>query len=130
MMRCAGLAALLLAGPAAAETVDVPSGQPVELAEVIREAHGPKGVTLRFRFVAPRIAGGEDKLPFAEVAADMDFLCSGYALSHLPAPGPRPDRIIISLAAAPVEFGDIRPEITQFFEAYEIDGDACIWEGI
>lgn len=127
------LLAVLLAAPAGAITaqpVDVPSGQPVEFHEVIRDARGPKGLTLRFRFVAPWIADGEDKIGFAETSADMDYLCTSFALRRVPRPGPLPKQIIISLSAAPLEFGDLRPEITQFFEAYAISDDVCIWEGI
>ncbi|WP_425052267.1 DUF6497 family protein [Psychromarinibacter sp. S121] len=127
-MRLSAIAFWALAGPVAAEPVEVPSGQPVEFAEVIRDAKGPKGLTWRFRFVAPDIGHAEGKITFAQAASDMEFLCRSYAVPRLPNLGPRPSQVVISLSDKPSEFGVANPEITQFFEAYSIEGDRCIWE--
>lgn len=116
------------AGPLA-EAVAVPSGQPVEFIGLIREEQGPMGPTWRFRFVAPQIARNEGKITFETAAADMDYLCEAYAIARLPAGAPRAGRIVISLSDRWVEFGEARPEITQFFEAYSVENDSCIWEG-
>jgi hypothetical protein len=126
----AAAAALAAAGGLAAQeaALDVPSGQPVRYVETVHSAPGPEGLTLRFRFVAPAIArdaGGVD----AETAqADMEWLCNAFALPRLPATGPRPAQIIISLADREVAFGEPAPEVTQFFEAFTVEGDHCVWE--
>ena len=107
--------------------VEVPSGQEVTLQDVVWNVPGPEGMTLRFRFVAPGIAegGGVD---FETAAVDMQALCDGYALPRVAEFGPMPAQIVISLAAAPVEFGAPAPEIKQYFESYSIADGACIWE--
>jgi len=120
----------LLAAPASAEEIDVPSGQPVTFVEVIHNVPGNAGLTYRFRFLAPRIAR-EKRLVDPEIAAlDMDALCSGFALPRISGTGPAPAQIVISLSDKPTEFGVPNPDVTQFFEAYRIEDGACIWEGI
>jgi hypothetical protein len=119
----------LLAAPALAETVAVPSGQAVTLLDVIRDAPGDEGLTVRFRFVAPAIARDGGTVGFAAAEADMQHLCDTYALPRvLTVTGPRPERIVIALSDRPVAFGEAAPEATQFFEVYAIDGDTCRWE--
>ena len=58
----------------------------------------------------------------------MEHLCNTYALPRVPNQGPRPSQIIISLSDRPVEFGTADPEATQFFEAYAVEDEACVWE--
>lgn len=116
--------ALVAATPLCAESVPVPSGLEVSYFDVIQDAAGD-GYAYRFRFVAPAIAGDVD---FAAVAADMDHLCAEYALPRVPYPGPRPNRIVISLMSEPTEFGVMNPDVIQFFESYSIENDLCIWE--
>ncbi|RVT86997.1 hypothetical protein DXV76_02605 [Rhodobacteraceae bacterium CCMM004] len=126
MRRAAGIA-ILAAGPALAaieEPLQVPSGQVVIFHEVIADAPGG-GLTYRFRFLAPGIGGDVD---FAAASPDMQHLCDVFALDRLPATGPRPTQIVISLADRPVEFGVMTPEAVQFFEIYRPDAAACIWE--
>lgn len=120
------LALLLSALPASAEEVTVPSGQSVTFLEAIQNEPGPDGLTARFRFVAPAIAGGG--IDFDTAAADMVYLCETYALPRLAATGPAPAQVVISLSDRPVPFGQGAPDVTQFFEAYRIDGSTCIWE--
>lgn len=107
--------------------IPVPSGQEVRLIEVVRDAAGPEGLTYRFRFLAPAIGpgGGVD---FETAAADMQALCDGFALPRLPGIGPVPAQVVISLSDRPVAFGEAAPEAVQYFEAYSIEGDSCIWE--
>ncbi len=133
MKRLVVLCALALpAGPgdAAAQDIDapirVPSGQSVTLQDVIWNAPGPAGLVVRFRFVAPAIAGGA--VDFETASGDMAHLCETYALSRIPGTGPKPEQVIISLAAAAVPFGEAAPDVTQFFEAYRVEDGACIWE--
>ena len=109
------------------QLIAVPSGQNVTLLYVIHDEAGPEGLTIRYRFVAPAIAPG-GAVDFDLAAADMAHLCQTYALPRVLSGGPRPAQIVISLSDVPVEFGASAPEITQFFEAYSLDGDTCIWE--
>lgn len=130
MLRGLLVASLLLAGPALGQgLIEVPSGQPVSLLDVIWNQPGPAGLTARFRFLAPEIAAEGGSIDFDTAAADMDHLCVTYALPRIETiTGPRPAQVIISLADRPVEFGVSTPEATQFFESYAVEGDACLWE--
>ena len=115
--------ALALAGAAAAEGIPVPSGQPVERIEVIEEA-APDGLVLRYRFLAPE-AGA---LEFEARMADMAHLCDTVALPELRAAGQEPRRVVVSLSEKAVEFGVRDATVAQFFEAYTIGPERCIWE--
>ena len=112
----------------AGETVPVPSGQQVSLLDVVLDAPGPEGLAARFRFVAPAIAKDGGTVDFETASADMAHLCQAFALPRMVETGVAPAQIIISFSDRPVPFGEAAPEATQFFEAYRIEGDACIWE--
>lgn len=118
--------AVVLTGTA--ETVRVPSGQPVILQDVIRSEDGPFGAALRFRFVAPQIAREGGRVDFETASADMADLCQSFALPKLGELGGAPRQIIISLAAAEVPFGEAAPEVTQYFESFRVENGTCIWE--
>jgi hypothetical protein len=109
------------------EPIPVPSGQAVTLLDVIHNEPGTGGLTVRYRFIAPAIAPG-GTVDFETAAADMAYLCQTYALPRVLSGGPQPEQIVISLSDAAVDFGASAPEVTQFFEAYSLDGDTCIWE--
>ncbi len=113
-----------------AQPVEVPSGQPVEFYEVIRDVRGARGLAWRFRFVAPEIARNSGSINFETAARDMDHLCERFAIPRLPLMGPRPREVVISFSDRPLEFGEANPEITQFFEAYRIEDETCVWEGL
>lgn len=104
--------------------ITVPSGREVTFLDVITNVPGTEGATARFRFVAPGLAP-EDAEP---AAADMQVLCDSYALPRTDAMVPPPNQIVITLSAAAVPFGEAAPDVTQFFEAYAIEGGACIWQ--
>ncbi|WP_172296954.1 DUF6497 family protein [Pseudoruegeria sp. HB172150] len=129
-MRPLAIIFAINASLANAQSVNVPSGQPVEFVEVVRDTRGPQGLTWRFRFVAPEIDRTSGSIGFEEAAVDMDHLCNKFAVPRLPTMGPVPKQIVISMSDAPVDFGAPAPEITQFFEAYRVEDDSCIWEGI
>lgn len=114
--------------PGSDEVIAVPSGQVVTLQDVIWNAPGPDGLVARFRFVAPAIARDGGTVNFEVASADMAALCQTYALARLSEFGPAPVQVIISLADQPLPFGEAAPEATQFFEAYSLDGNTCIWE--
>lgn len=117
---------VVLTGDAAA--IAVPSGQAVTLQDVIWNAAGPNGLTLRFRFLAPQIARETGDVDFETASADMLALCQTFALPRLAELGPQPQQIIISLADRVVPFGETSPDATQYFEAYSIENGTCIWE--
>jgi hypothetical protein len=116
------------AAPESPATITVPSGQIVTLQEVIWNAPGPDGLTSRFRFIAPEISGTGGTVDTETALADMLWLCQNYALPRIAQPGPMPSQIVISLADAPVPFGEARPEVTQLFEAYSLQDGQCVWE--
>lgn len=110
------------------EVIGVPSGQVVTLQDVIWNAPGPDGMVARFRFVAPAIARDGGTVDFDAASADMAALCQSYALARLAEFAPAPSQVIISMADQPLPFGEAAPDATQFFEAYTIKGNTCIWE--
>jgi len=114
--------------PGDGAAVAVPSGQAVTFLDVVLNAPGPEGMATRFRFVAPAIAKDGGSVDFDTAAADMAHLCQNFALPKLAELGPTPAQVIISLSDSDVPFGEAAPEATQFFEAYTIEGNTCIWE--
>jgi hypothetical protein len=106
------------------DAVDVPSGREVRLIEVITNAPGSAGATARFRFLAPGLLADD----LAASGPDMQALCDSYALPRIGGMVPEPQQIVISLSARDVPFGQAAPDVVQFFEAYRVEGDTCIWE--
>ncbi|KII14817.1 hypothetical protein OO25_10525 [Phaeobacter sp. S60] len=130
-VSCASLIALALclgtAGQADAGPFDVPSGQSVDLHEVLLdEATGELWV--RFRFLAPQIARDLAVISYEQAAPDMDHLCQTLALAYLQQHQLAPARVVISLSDRAVPFGEADAAATQFFESYRPEGDSCIWE--
>lgn len=108
--------------------ITLPSGQVVQLQDVVWNAPGPAGLTLRFRFIAPAIAESGGTVDFDTASTDMLWLCESYALSRVPVTGPQPAQIVISLSDRPVAFGETAPDVTQFFEAYSLTDGRCVVE--
>ncbi len=108
--------------------IEVPSGQEMTLLDVIWNVPGPEGLATRFRFLAPAIARDGGAVAFDVAQSDMLHLCQEYALPRVTGSLTLPTQIIISLSDRPVAFGQSNPEATQFFEAYRIEDNACIWE--
>lgn len=127
-LRASALVLLALAFPAVAEPLDVPSGQPVTLTEVLTDEN-PGALWVRFRFLAPEIARGNGKVTPEDAAADMDWLCAHLALDYLARYEMAPARVVISLSDRAVPFGVADPSATQFFESYRPVDGRCIWEG-
>lgn len=119
---------LLWPGLAGAQTVALPSGQEVTLLEVLANSPGSEGLAMRYRFLAPQVARQGGTVDADAAGQDMQWLCDHYAVPRLPATGPRPEEIIISMGDRDVPFGESDPEATQFFNAYSLDGTNCIWE--
>lgn len=131
-MRRAGQAVALWAGfglsqgaSAQEEALLLPSGLEARLQEVLTDRPGD-GLVYRFRFVAGGFAVSDAVLD--SVQQDLAWLCETYALPRLPAIGPQPSRIVISLADRPSEFGVYDPEVTQVFESFSAQDGSCQWE--
>lgn len=111
-----------------AAVIAVPSGQVVTLQDVVGNVPGPNGLTVRFRFLAPAIAKAGGGVPIETALRDMEALCNSYALTRIAEFGPAPAQIVISLSDVAVAFGTPAPNATQYFEAYSIKDNICIWD--
>ena len=125
MYKRQALALAIVPGVVSAE--QVPSGQPVELYEVLIDRVGNED-WLRFRFLAPEIARALGRYSFADVAPDMTVLCDEIAVPYMADQGLSADKVAIGLSDREVPFGVPDPEATQFIELYHVEGDRCIWE--
>ncbi|SFQ96292.1 DUF6497 family protein [Poseidonocella sedimentorum] len=105
------------------EALAVPSGQFLQVSEVIDEPLPSGGLRSRWRFVAP----GMTSTTFARLEPDFAHLCEHLALPALRARGLRPTEIVISIADRDVVFGVSDPEAVQFFEAFRVEGGRCQW---
>ncbi len=119
------LALILTATTALA--VDAPSGQPIDLQEVLIDDVGGEA-WLRFRFIAPQIARETGSIDIDTAIPDMKHLCTAFALPYLDEYSLSAQMIIISFADRPTEFGETDPDATQFFEAFRVENGTCIWE--
>ncbi len=124
----AGIGAMAEEAAPAPEAFAVPSGQEIRFLETVQSAPGPDGLAIRFRFVAPAIDRTTGTIGVEAAQADMEWLCNNFALLRVPATGPVPSQIIVSLSDREVAFGEPAPEATQFFEAYAVEGGHCVWE--
>jgi hypothetical protein len=123
MMRLFAL--MLLASSANAQ--DVPSGQTITLHEVLIDKVNAQN-WLRFRFIAPQIARDGGDITFAQAEPDMAHLCQATAVPYMAEYDLRADMIVISMSDQIVEFGETNPDATQFFDAFRVENETCIWE--
>ncbi|MFT5649031.1 MAG: hypothetical protein ACI93B_000123 [Yoonia sp.] len=118
-MRSLTIIAVLLAGPAAAFEVTVPSGHELLLFDVIMEP--PMG---RFRFLLPAIADG---VPFSDLVDDFDYLCAQVAQPALAQSDVGVTEVVISVSATEVPFGTAT-DVVQYFQPYRLKDGVCIWD--
>lgn len=121
------LAAAFIFAAMPAFAMEVPSGQPLALHEVLVDAQETQ-TWLRFRFIAPQIAVGDAQLSYEETAGDFAHLCGTMALPYIAEHALEGDVIVISMADREVPFGQADPDAVQYFEAFRIQDGACIWE--
>ncbi len=107
----------------------VPSGQPVELFEVLIDELGGE-TWLRFRFIAPQIAHTENPLSFDQVQTDFEHLCAFVAVPYMDEFTLEADLVVITLLDRHVDFGVSDPDAVQLIEAFRVDGGLCEWEGL
>jgi hypothetical protein len=115
---------LLMATSASAQEIPVPSGTQMTLFEVLFEQE-PVALA-RFRFVVPAIA--DAAVPFGDLLPDIEHLCGNVAVPALATNGWTSGEIVISLASEPLPFGEIAPEIKQYFQPFSIQDGVCQWE--
>lgn len=118
------IAALLALPAAAAVPVRAPSGHAPELVEVLLDA---AAATARFRFVLPRDADGAAP-GHAEIAPDFGWICATYAAPALARGGWEARQIVLSFSDREIPFGMVDPDVMQYFEAFRVEGDACLLE--
>lgn len=123
---CVAVQALAPAAAAQDEVLRLPSGLEARLQETVSDRHTGSGLVYRFRFVAEGFEGGG--AAFDDVTTDLEWLCTEYALPRIADIGPRPGRVVISLADRPSRFGFHDPDVVQVFEAFRPEDGTCNWE--
>lgn len=100
----------------------MPSGLNVTLFDVILEEEPP---VARFRFLAPEI--GDEGRGFGDVIPDIEYLCTAVIVPSLGAYAWTGETVVVSMSSQEVDFGASAPEVTQFFQPFEIKEGACAW---
>lgn len=119
------LGAPLTASAEAAEGwLPLPSGMQARLGEIIWDEDDALG---RFRFIAPALADHADD--GERIDADMLALCRDFARPVQRGLRPEWDSVVISLAEAPIAFGDYDAAVLQLFAGFSIEGGDCQWDG-
>ncbi|KIC47592.1 hypothetical protein RA28_04430 [Ruegeria sp. ANG-S4] len=113
---------------AAENLLPVPSGQPVELSNVLLDTN-PGELWVRFRFVAPKIGSNAGQITYDIAVVDMAHLCEVLAVPYVARHELDPARVVISFSDRALDFGVSSPDATQFFEAYRLEQSECVWEG-
>ena len=89
------------------------------------DSTSPDGTrVLRLRYVDESLTSEDHQ----KVADDFAALCERDALPHNAQAAEKFDQVVISLANKKSEFGVFNPEVTQYFEAFTLENDSCIWE--
>ena len=115
-----------------AAVVMAPSGLPVRQHELVLEPLGAPSAlakTVRVRFVAEPLAD-RDAWGFERIEADFEALCHSVGLHNRQLSAPNAERVIISIASEPTNFGDSVPNVVQYFDSFLVQDNSCIWEGL
>ncbi|WP_187429282.1 DUF6497 family protein [Roseobacter fucihabitans] len=124
-MLLASVFALGLAVP----VLDVPSGQPVELFDVLIDEVNAE-TWLRFRFLAPEIARDTGSISFVQAEPDLEYLCAKVALPYMMEFDLAPEIVAVMILDQPMGFGVSDPDVTQFVDLFRVSSGACVWEGL
>ena len=108
---------------------DMPSGQSVTLHEVLVDTVSGEN-WLRFRFIAPSINKDVGGLAYDSAFEDIEHLCTEIAVPYIAEYDLKSDLVVVSIADQKNEFGETNPETTQFFEAFRVKNNICIWEAL
>jgi hypothetical protein len=125
------LGLVVLAGPVLASDTP-PSGLHAELHETIFEPAGVTAATakrMRLRYHAPEISD-QSAFGFEVIEADFRWLCERDGVKFAAVSAPMVKEVVVSIASEIVAFGETAPSVVQYFDAFRIDGAACIWEGL
>jgi len=113
--------------PFAVAAQDMPSGQSVTLHEVLVDTVNGEN-WLRFRFIAPSINKDVGGLAYDSAFEDIEHLCTEIAVPYIAKYDLKSDLVVVSMADQKTKFGETNPDATQFFEAFRVQNDICIWE--
>lgn len=103
----------------------MPSGLDITLYDVILEADAK---IARFRFTVPAIAASAGHKGFVDVIDDLQFVCDKVIVPALQGNGWDSGEVVVSVSDKPVDFGVYDPDVTQFFQPFRMEADACVWE--
>lgn len=117
-----GLCTLCVPSVLAADSIVVPSGQPVSFIEFISEEEAD---IVRFRFLTPEIG---KTYQYADVADDFQVVCDELVTPALMENAIEPAQIVLSMSAVDIPFGEDDPDVLQFFEIFSLENGTCIWE--
>ncbi len=121
----AAVTALLPGGILHAWEVTLPSGAGVAFHDAMWEEDSG---ALRLRYIVDAVADPAYAAQDQAVFADMEWLCESQALPMIRVNGNPWDAVLITLMAEPLPFGEIAPDVVQFFEAFQIVDNHCIWD--
>lgn len=113
--------AMAAAAPLAAQSFDVPSGQPIQLYQELMPGDG----LLYLSFLAPEIA--EREMKFDVAAEDLDVLCQSIGLEKMKESDREIVEIVIRLFSDPIDYGTSNPDVKQFLNAYDVSNGSCEW---
>ena len=102
----------------------LPSGMQARLGEIIWDEDDTLG---RFRFIAPTLA--EHAGHGERIDVDMLLLCREFARPVQRGLRPGWEALVISLAEAPIAFGEYDSDVLQLFAGFWVDGSDCRWDG-
>jgi hypothetical protein len=129
LLKFAAIGGALLSAATAGALEDnpaVPSGIAITLQEALVDQLPDGTRVLRLRYVAPALAGSATG--FADVEQDFAHLC-GLALPKIVSENQDVTKVVVSLSDRETEFGVSNPDATQYFEAFHLENNTCIWEG-
>ena len=126
---CAIASLFSLTVPFVVAAKNMPSGQSVFLREVLVDTVDGEN-WLRFRFVAPSINKGMGGVAYDSAFEDIQHLCTEIVVPYIAEYDLKSDLVVVSIADQKNEFGETNPETTQFFEAFRVKNNICIWEAL
>ena len=116
-----------LVAAAAGLSLDVPSGQPLQVHEV--RVVEPERQILFIGLVAPHLEG-DYAIGYERASVDMDHLCEQVGLP-LVAKANDIDtdiaEVVLRLMARPISYGETNPDVAQFISAYDVTAGDCQW---
>jgi hypothetical protein len=62
------------------------------------------------------------------VVNDFRAVCDAQVMPVLDANALAPAPIVLSMSAADIPFGEVNPDVLQFFEVFRPENGLCIWE--